>query len=204
MLVVGAEKMSGPDKDRTFSALASARDVTAAHPDESPTVFMDLYASFARERMRVHGLTVRQIAAVAAKNSWHGSMNPRAQYQTARTIEEVLESPVVAAPLTRFMCSPISDGAAAVVLDCKASGPVVRATAMTGPGHVSDYAAIRAAGQRAFELAGIGAEAVDVVEVHDASSVAEIAAYEGLGLCGVGEEVPGLSQGQRRSAASSP
>lgn len=183
VLVVGAEKMCVPDKQRTFTALASARDITAAAPDESPSVFMDLYAEFAKARMDRYGLTVRQMAAVAAKNSWHGSMNELAQYRVARNIQEVLDAPVVADPLTRYMCSPISDGAAAIVLDTGGSGPRLSATAVVGPGHGSDAAAIAQAAERAYQLAGIGPQELDVVEVHDASAVAEIAAYEGLGLC---------------------
>lgn len=183
VLVIGAEKMCVPDKQRTFTALASARDIATASPDESPSVFMDLYAEFAKVRMARYGLTVRQMAAVAAKNSWHGSMNPLAQYRQARTVQQVLDAPVIADPLTRYMCSPISDGAAAMVLGADGSGPRLRATAVVGPGHSSDSSAIAQAAEKAYALAGLGPADLDVVEVHDASAVAEIAAYEGLGLC---------------------
>lgn len=187
VLVVGAEKMHVGAPARTMSALATARDIVGVDPDESPTVFMDFYAEVARKRMSEFGLTAHQIASVAAKNSWHGSLNPLAQFRVARTIEEVLAAPMVVEPLTRFMCSPVSDGAAALVLKKGGAGPRVRASALTGPGYADDVAGIAAAGTRAYELAGIGPANLDVLEVHDASAIAEIVAYEALALCAVGD-----------------
>ena len=82
--------------------------------DHSP--FMDIYAFKAREHMRRYGSTPRQLAVIAAKSHWHSSMNPNAQYMFVVTPEEVLADRLVATPLTRAMCAPIGDGAAAAIV----------------------------------------------------------------------------------------
>src|SRR4030043_11110 len=79
-------------------------------------MFMDIYAALARNHMQKYGTTKEQYAKVAVKNHYHGSLNPHAQYRERYTLQEILDSPLVAEPLTRLMCSPIGDGAAAVVL----------------------------------------------------------------------------------------
>jgi acetyl-CoA acetyltransferase len=134
VLALGMEKLHHPERSRTLAALAGAVDVElltglrealAAAPRGGEgardgagerSLFMELYAAAARRHMALHGTRVEHFAAVAAKNASTGSLNPRAQYRKARTVEEVLASPVVAAPLTRLMCSPIGDGAAAAIV----------------------------------------------------------------------------------------
>src|SRR5690606_28292028 len=124
------------DKARMFSVFDSGWDVTATEtttqrllqlgeglpvPEGSTSsrpysVFMDIYASFARQHMKRHGTTQRQLAAVASKNHRHSVANPLAQYQTAYSVDEVLTSPPITYPLTLLMCSPVSDGAAAAIV----------------------------------------------------------------------------------------
>ena len=116
VLVIGAEKLFHPDKAATFRALASASDVAAHGGADTRSMFMDFYAGRARTHMEAHGTTPAQLAAVAAKNRRHGSLNPLAQFRSAVSADEVLDSRMIAAPLTLLMCSPISDGAAALVL----------------------------------------------------------------------------------------
>jgi len=115
VVALGVEKLFHEDKAATFSALASASDVggTAA---SGRSVFMDFYAARARDHMAAYGTTVEMIAEVAAKNRRHGAANPLAQFREAVTREDVLAARMVVAPLTLLMCSPISDGAAALVL----------------------------------------------------------------------------------------
>src|SRR5207237_6837938 len=138
-LAVGMEKLYHEDKRRSFKASGAAVDVEwvqqmaaaakAAKENghrenpapekgagEKRSMFMDFYAAFARQHMQRYGTTKEQFARVAVKNHYHGSLNPHAQYREVYTLEDVLTSPPVAEPLTRLMCSPIGDGAAAVVL----------------------------------------------------------------------------------------
>lgn len=185
-LVIGAEKLYSDSKEQTLRALSTAQDVSKTPAgDENP--YLVYYARTLNERIDAGEVTIEQVAAVSSKNSRHGAMNPLAQYRTPRSVREVLDSPVVADPLTRYMCSPISDGGAAVVVSRGGSGPAVRAMGLAGPGFDSDRDIIATAAARAYEEAGLGPDDLDVVEVHDATASAEISAYEGLGLCPRGE-----------------
>ncbi len=187
VLVLGVEKLFHPDKARTFAALASASDVPQDRQTRS--MFMDFYAARARDHMAAFGTTAAQLAAVSAKNRRHGHLNPLAQYRDEVTVAQVLESPLVVDPLTRLMCSPISDGAAAIVLTraelLPAAAPKVavrgwglRSGDVTGP----EYRTISATARRAYDVAGITAQDVDLAEVHDATAIAEIEACEALGF----------------------
>jgi acetyl-CoA acyltransferase len=218
VLALGMEKLYHPDKSRTFAALAGAVDVELLAGlsealggerrgggnggGEKRSLFMDLYAAAARRHMALYGTRPEHFAAIAAKNATHGSLNPLAQYRQARTVEEVLASPVIAAPLTRFMCSPIGDGAAAAIvvsqdfLDQLAShgvgvAPPVRiaASVLASGEQVRDGkpGIVTVAARLAFERAGIGPEDLDLAEVHDATAPAELMLYEELGLCPAGE-----------------
>ena len=209
VLAVGMEKLFHPDKKKTFNAIGSAIDLEladefarqmsgeqAAGAGESRSVFMDYYANLARAHMARHGTTREQFARIAAKNHTNGSLNPHAQFQTPRTVEDILAAPLIAEPLTRMMCSPIGDGAAAVVVTTAEKArrltakPVyVRASIVaSSQQHAADEPGIVTnAAQKAYKMAGIGPEEVRVVEVHDATAPAELIVYEELGLCRVGE-----------------
>ncbi len=221
-LAVGMEKLYHEDKRRSFQAIGAAVDVEwvqqmqsqlkaastngDAKAGETPapeegagekrSMFMDFYAAFARQHMQKYGTTKEQYARIAVKNHYNGSLNPHAQYREVYSLEDVLTSPMVAEPLTRLMCSPIGDGAAAVVI-CSAekakqftTKPVfVRASVLTSgsdrkPGEpgITERAA-----QKAYEMAGVGPKDLNVVECHDASAPAELVIYEELGLCAPGE-----------------
>ena len=209
VLAVGMEKLFHPDKKKTFNAIGSAIDLEladefarqmsgeqAAGAGESRSVFMDYYANLARAHMARYGTTREQFARIAAKNHTNGSLNPLAQFQTPRSMEDILAAPLIAEPLTRMMCSPIGDGAAAVVIttaekarQLTAKPVFVRASivassqqhAPDAPGIVTNTA------QKAYKMAGIGPDEVHVVEVHDATAPAELIVYEELGLCRAGE-----------------
>jgi acetyl-CoA acetyltransferase len=160
-------------------------------------MFMDIYAAVARMHMQRYGTTVEQFAAVSAKNSRHGHLNARAQFREELTIDDVLNSPMIAEPLTRPMCSPIGDGAAAMILvserkaaELGLTNPVrIRSSVLRSgwdqaPG---DIDAARLASREAYEEAGVGPEDLSIVECHDASAPAEVMAYEALGLCDEGD-----------------
>lgn len=218
VLALGVEKLYHEDKRKSFSAFSGAVDVEAlaqimkrlqdgaketgattagSGAGENRSMFMDIYASSARRHMKRYGTTVQQFAKISAKNSFHGSLNPRAQFREALTVEDVLNSPMIAEPLTRPMCSPIGDGAAAVIImsERKAAqlgirNPVWLRTSVLHSGwdHSGDEpGTVEICAQEAYAEAGIGPKDVSVLECHDASAPAELMAYESLGLCGKGE-----------------
>lgn len=176
--------------------------------DKPYSVFMDVYAAFCRQHMRRYGTTQRQIAAVAAKNHAHSVHNPLAQFRDAMSIEQVLAAPPITWPLTLPMCSPISDGAAAAVI-CSEAGlrklgaagravKVLASVILTGVEHDPDEReqgiGYRAA-QRAYERAGIGPDAIDLAEVHDATAMGELLNVEALGLVPFGLAGPAAERG---------
>lgn len=213
-LAIGAEKMSNEDKTVPMKALEAAADraelemlKTRITPDGSGagSVFMDLYSDLAKRYMQRTGATARDFAAVSAKQRKAGALNPIAQFRKEVTVEEVLQSRMIAPPLTLMMCSPIGDGAAALVLMSedyavrKAVQPVdVLACAVrSGRGDDPDApACATAAARAAYEQAGIGPEELSVAEIHDAAAPAELILSEQLGFCKPGEAVKLLRSGR--------
>jgi acetyl-CoA acyltransferase len=208
-LIVGVDKMVWPDRaERVAAAFAGGTDIHdregvvayirsmgGEDPGPDRSLFMDLYAAQARAHMTRHGTTREDFAHVAAKNHTAGALNDRAQYRTPMTVDQVMADKPVVSPFTRAMCAPVSDGAAAAVI-CSAAGLArlggpsravrVRGCALVSASerpandfhnHIGRRAAIRA-----YEQAGLGPDAVDVVEVHDATSYAEVQQIENLGL----------------------
>jgi len=142
------------------------------------SAFMDFYAAGARAHMKMYNSTQRQLAAIAAKNHNNSTMNPLAQYTFPQTVEQVLNDRIVSYPLTRAMCAPIGDGAAAAVVcseeflkkhpsnrAIKIRASVLQGGKRSGQGDISERAA-----KQAFEIAGLGPEDIDVMEVHDATA----------------------------------
>lgn len=156
--------------------------------------FMDIYATAARAHMERHGSTQEQLAIIAAKNHVHGSLNPKAQYRFPMTPIQVLEDRLVSYPLTRAMCAPTGDGAAAAILvsedvlgGLQDARPVRVRASVLASGRVTRGERGRSAIQRAYDIAGIGPEDVDTAEVHDATAFGELAQTEALGFCKPGE-----------------
>lgn len=202
-VAVGSEKMSHPDKRRTFAAIGSAADVDRV-PDwarelsgssSAESFFMDVYAAAARAFMARSGATAADFARITVKNHHHGSLNPKAQYRAEVSVDQVLGSRAITPPLTLLMCSPVADGAAALVF-CSADharrvgadSVRVRASALVsgvpegGSGTPEERAAAAA-----FTASGLSPSDVDVVELHDAAAPNEMIAYEELGLCAPGD-----------------
>lgn len=237
-LAVGAEKLTHPDKIRSFAAIGTAADLEDApaarellsalllgwHPpapqpgsgrsadppagsgggnlQSSP--FMEVYARATEIYLARSGATPDDLAAISVKNHRHAAYNPKAQYREPVTAEQVLASRVVAGTLTVLMCSPIADGAAALVLasqDAAAKlgvpGVRVRASVLaSGRDRVQGEPSVaERAAARAYEVAGIGSQDLDVLEVHDAAATAELQLYEELGLCPPGEGPKLLASG---------
>lgn len=228
-LVVGAEKMFYPEKRQAMmEAFFGGTDIhqmqstweglqqlgagvgparVAGGDWRQQSFFMDVYASLARMHMKLYGTTQEHIAHAAAKNHTHSMLNPLAQYRTAMDVQQVLETPLIAWPLTRAMCAPISDGAAAAVVCSErvlARVNRARAIRVRGIGVAStvhraaealEAHCVSLAAERAYAAAGIDAKDIDLVEVHDASSFAEILQIENLGLCARGEGGPYTASG---------
>jgi len=229
-LAIGAEKMNIADKARMFGVFDSGWDVetveknkatllamgAAVQPPPGTTsekpysIFMDVYAAFCRQHMDRYGTTQRQIAAVAAKNHTHSVHNPLSQFREAMTVEQILAAPPITYPLTLPMCSPISDGGAAVLV-CSEEGlkrlrgrraravRVLSSVVLTGIAHdVSQRErgiGYRAA-LRAYERAGVGPGEVGVAEVHDATAMGELLNAEALMLVPFGMSGPAAERGE--------
>lgn len=159
------------------------------------TVFMDTYAMQAAWHMKNWGTTQEQIAMAASKNHWHGSMNPKAQYQFEVPVADVLQDREVSWPLTRSMCAPVGDGAAAAVLmsgDMLKSQPnevreraiAIKTSVLTGGKYRNpdEPGLSRVAAQKAYSKSGLLPKEVDLVEVHDATAFCEIYQLEMLGF----------------------
>jgi acetyl-CoA acetyltransferase len=209
VLCVGAEKLTHEDKSVGLAAIGTAVDVearaAAAEADEpgagaaTRSFFMDVYAEMTKEYMSRSGATTEQFAKVSVKNQHNGALNPRAQYGGEVSVDDVLGSREIVWPLTLLMCSPVSDGAAAVVLSSREldarRGPRVRASVVvSGNRHDHDDPAAGSAGRAAalaYEASGLGPDDLDCVELHDATAPAELIAYEQLGLAppGLGPEL---------------
>jgi acetyl-CoA acetyltransferase len=177
-------------------------------------MFMDFYAAAARRHMEKYGTTARQFAGVAAKNSVHGSLNPKAQFQQALSVDEVLAEPMIAEPLTRPMCSPIGDGSAAAVIvserkarELGIAKPVYITSCVLRSGwdHGPDEeGTVERCTHEAYEQAGVGAKDLDVIECHDASAPAELMYYEEFGLCKPGEGGALIDSGATKIGGSIP
>jgi acetyl-CoA acetyltransferase len=217
-LVCGFEKLFHEDKLRTFAAFDGAVDtenpeglsgtlrtlaeLAGEQVDEenagvTRSVFMDIYSLLAKAHMKKYGTTREQFAGVTVKNSFHGSMNPRAQFQQAMTLQEVLESREIIDPLTLPMCSPIGDGAAAVIvvserkareLGLRNPVRVLSSVLVSGWDQADDDVSVgEYAARRAYEAAGVGPEDICLAELHDASAPSEVIAYDYLGICEKGQ-----------------
>jgi acetyl-CoA acetyltransferase len=193
VLVGGAERVLNIPTDHATEYFAYCSDASWEQP--VGLTFPGVFALVARAHMDKYGTTEEQMAHVAVKNHRHGVHNPKAQFRKEITLETVLRSAYVADPLKLFDCCPFTDGAAAVVL---ASEEVARRHRrpvwVLGSAAASDtmfmhekrdlsrVAATERAAQGAYRQAGLGPQDVDVVELHDCFTIAEIVATEGLGF----------------------
>ena len=195
VLAVGAEKMTHPDKARSFAAIGGSIDVELV-PEELPagrSFLMDMYAEAALEYLERTGATRADLARVVVKNQRHGSLNPASQFGAELTVDDVLAAREIVWPFTLQMCSPISDGAAAALLvsDEFLSGDearvsVLASVARSAPADGSS-SVTSLASAAAYDAAGLGPGDLDVVEVHDAAASAELVIYEQLGLAAPGD-----------------
>ena len=195
-LVVGAEQMNHVDRSRPFNALRGSTDIEEIGDSEpgqisANSLLMDFYAAVAQSYLDGSGAELSDFARVAVKNRKNATMNPLAHLRAPQSLEDVLASRMIVAPLSLPMCSPVTDGAAAIIVcsDRVAASldhPVVQvkasAVASGASGHpVGDAAA------KAYSESSVGAQDFDVIELHDAAAPAELMQYHEIGLCAKGD-----------------
>ena len=240
VLAIGAEKMYDNDRAKTMMFFMSGADVEELPafmakfqeqerlrkekeakekgleaPKEQPgghSAFMDLYSIGARMHMDKYGTTQRQLACIAAKAHNNSVHNPYAQFTFPMTVEEVLADREVSYPLTRAMCAPVGDGAAAVVLCSErylkkrgsARAIRIRASVLRSGTREGESDICARASKAAYQMAGLGPKDIDVVELHDATAFGELHQTEQMGFCPVGEGGPFAESGATAIAGKIP
>jgi acetyl-CoA C-acetyltransferase len=197
VLAAGVEKMNDGADVTEVLATASDQETEVYHG----ITFPGLYAMIARAHMAAFGTTEEDLAWVSVKNHRHGARNPNAQFRREVTLDEVMTSSVVAEPLRLLHCSPVTDGAAAVLLcplsEAKkytdrpikilGSGMATSSLALAERPNPAVLDAVQLASERACKAAGVGPNDIDVAEVHDCFSIAEICCIEAIGLVDRGQ-----------------
>ena len=217
VLVGGVEKMTDVGGGGATYALSTAAD--QEYEVYHGITFPGLYALMARSHMHKYGTTREQLAQVAVKNHENGSKNPLAQFPQKVTVEQVIKSIMIADPLTILDCSPITDGAACAIL-CPAEmakkiskKPAVK---IIGSGNATDTIALHSradfttlnatvkAAEKAYKMAGVKPEDIDLVEVHDCFTIAEIVVSEDLGFFKKGEGGKAVESGMTSIGGKKP
>lgn len=210
--VLGVEKMTDHKPEDVATALMGAG---SEEERGAGATFPGLYACLARVHMHEYGETEQELAAVAVKNHFHASLNPNAQFHSPITIEQVMRSSRIADPLKLLDCSPISDGAAAVIvsrvksqvsgknaIEIVASAVTTDTLGLAQRKSLTELKATKEAAAVAYKKAGFGPKDVDVAEVHDCFTIAEILAMEDLGIYKKGQAAGAISRGETRADTS--
>ena len=213
-LFEGAIDKLDPEGTRAFYASAADAAGQRFAPEAARSVLLDIGALEAREHQRRYGTTREELATIASKNRAHGAMNPRAQVRAPMTPEQVLADKLVLDPFTRAMCSPISDGAAAVLVASSAwvaKHGRSRALRLAGVGlaggmrrPLGEPNETPTAAARAWKASGFDPASIQVAEVHDATAFAELAATEALGFSAPGEGGRYATSGATRLGGARP
>ncbi len=197
-MVIGVEKMTDYSPEEITTALAAA---SSGKEQEAGLTFPGLYGLIAQYYLNKYGYTEENLAYVAVKNHYHGSLNEKAHFQKAITIDDVLKSPYVAYPLKVLDSSPISDGGSAIILtkdknlikkakykvEILSSHVATDSISLTDRKTLDEIYASKIAANKAFKEAGIKRNEINIVELHDCFSIAEILAMEDLGFWKKGE-----------------
>lgn len=204
VLVLGIEKMTDSSPDEVIAGLM------AAGSDEerrAGLTFPGIYALMAQAYMQKYKITEEILATVSVKNHFHGSLNDKAQFRRPITVEDVMKSGKIADPLKLLDCSPISDGAAAVIISKDGQGkPSVFITASeiatdTLSLHTrksfTTLPSVVEASKKAYKKVGIKSTDIDVAEIHDCFSIAEAIATEDLGFSEKGFGARDIARGKR-------
>ena len=210
-LALGAEKLFCGDLNKSLHALSTSSDLEIE--GRMGMLFAGIYSMRVRNHMEKYGVTREQLAKVAVKNHDHGALNPYAQYRNRVSVDEVLESRMIADPITLLMTCPMGDGAAAVIVGSeevlsRLRKPAVRiASTVLQTAKISGKGAksiVERASKEAYDRAGVSPREVNVAEVHDAVAPIELLLYEQLGFCEPGESGQWISEGVTRIGGSLP
>ncbi len=210
VVVLGVEKMTDHKPEDVATALMGAG---SQEERLAGATFPGLYALLARAHMHAFGTTAEQLARVAVKNHFHASLNPNAQFHNILTVEHVMRSSCIADPLKLLDCSPISDGASAVVITSikaprkksiliKASAVATDTLGLAQRESLTELKATKEAAKRSYAIAGMNPKDIDVAEVHDCFTIAEVLAMEDLGFYKKGEAVGAIERGETRVGTS--
>lgn len=205
VMAAGVEKMNDGADVTAVLATASDQEEEAYYG----VTFPGLYAMIARAHMEAHGTTEEDLSWVSVKAHRNGAKNPRAQFPREISLEDVMTSSMVAEPLRLLHCSPVTDGAAALLLcpldrakeftdqpvKILASGAATSALALADRPDPSHLDAVELSGQRAYEMAGLGPQDMELAEVHDCFAIAEICCVEALGFMEIGKGKDGARDG---------
>ncbi len=218
VLAGGVEKMTDISGDEATFALSTAADTE--YEGYVGVTFPGLYAMMAVAHMQQYGTTMEQMSQVSVKSHQNGALNPNAQYPFEVSLDAVMNSTMVAEPLRLLHCSPITDGAAAVVLCSaelakekfkdhpivvvKGSGQASDTIALHSRADITKISVIENAAKSAYDMAGVGPKDIDLTEVHDCFSIAEIMATEALGLFEPGKAGIAVENGETSREGSTP
>lgn len=193
-LAVGVEKLFCGDTGKSLKALSTSSDLDIE--GRMGMLFAGIYSMRIRAHMEKYGITLEQLARVAVKNHDHGALNTHAQYRNRVTVEEVLNSRMIADPITLLMTCPLGDGGAAALIGTEEMAlrmgkrPVKIGSSVLGTfgfsGKDEPTIVARVSG-KAFQEAGVTSRDIQVAEIHDAVAPIELYLYEELGFCGSGE-----------------
>jgi acetyl-CoA acetyltransferase len=204
-LAVGVEKLFCGDTPTSLKALSTSTDVGLE--GQMGMLFAGIYAMRFRGYMEKYGITREQLAAVAAKNHLHGSLNPHSQYRKPYSVEDILASRTIADPITLLMTCPLGDGAAALLIGTKEMAqrmgkrPVKVGSSVLGSFDISGREQLSIANRvsrKAYAEAGVTAGQVQVAEIHDAVAPIELYLYEELGFCEPGGSGRMIDEGATR------
>jgi acetyl-CoA acetyltransferase len=199
-IVVGVEK--------TYSEMGGPLDIGKGELELLLGMVVPSYFALVANRyLYEYGAAAEDLALVTVKNRRHGALNPDAQFQQPVTLEQVIESPMIADPLTRLSCCPLSDGAAAVILASeevakrleknriRVLASVLQSGSYANPMNLSNWDINVRAAEQAYERAGLGPQDIDVAELHDCFTISEVLHYETLGFCAPGDGIAFLKAG---------
>ncbi|MER2262239.1 MAG: beta-ketoacyl synthase N-terminal-like domain-containing protein [Psychrobacillus sp.] len=210
VLVAGVEKMKHATTLNVTQAINAAMD-NDSNEKQAGLTFPGFFGVLANRYFYETGASKRHLAMVALKNRENAKQNPLAQFQKKTTMEEIMEARMITNPLGLFDCSPMTDGAAAVIISKQKSDIHILSSAQaSGPTQMQDaedllsIPAIRESGRLAFEKAGVGPKDIDVVEIHDCFSMTEIIAIEELGFFPKGEGWIAVEEGRTKVTGKKP
>lgn len=216
VLAIGAEQLSHADRARSTQALRGSMDIEEIGEEDPGTAgpgqsaLMACYAAEGQAYMDKWGAERSDFARVAVKNRRHAGLNPRAQFSAPLTVDEVVDARMIAAPLSLTMCSPLTDGAAAMVVVSaefarrRGLGGVRVLASHVAPGRGAGSEPLGDAARKAYGSAALGPKDMDLLEIHDAAAPAELIQYEELGLCAPGEAVRLIRDGVTDLGAERP